>query len=105
MSVRESETAFATTDHCGRLEILDPDLDPEYCKGAITYGYGRISGFDRVMRPSLTRMKKVTLRVPVNDDGSFDLDAQRDLSQRYVVIANAVQGAETSLGVLKSLKP
>ena len=62
-------------------------------------------GFDRVTRPSLTRMKKVTLRVPVNDDGSFDLEAQRDLSREYVAIANAVHGAETSLGVVKGLKP
>ena len=105
MSVRESGSLFATTDHCGRLKILDPELDPEYCKAAIIYGYGRMFGFDRVTRPSLTRMKKVTLRVPVNDDGSFDLEAQRDLSREYVAIANAVHGAETSLGVLKGLKP
>ena len=62
-------------------------------------------GFDRALRPSLQRMKSVTLRVPVNDDGSFDLEAQRELSQEYVAVANAVHGAETSLGVLKGLKP
>ncbi|MGH9429209.1 MAG: hypothetical protein ACRD2L_23245, partial [Terriglobia bacterium] len=105
LSVRDRDVVFATTDHCGRLELLDPNLDPAYCKAAIIYGYGRTFGFDRVTRPSLTRMAKVTLRVPVRDDGSFDLEAQRDLSREYVAVAEAVQRAEGSLMELKDLKP
>ena len=105
MSVRESGLVFATTDHCGRLEIMDPGLDPEYCQAAITFGYGRLFGFDRVTRPSLQRMKKVTLLVPVNEKGAFDLAAQRELSQEHVAISNAVQVAEEGLEYLKGLKP
>lgn len=105
LSVREKDVKFATTDHCGRLEILNPDLDPAYCKAAIEYGYGRTFGFDRVSRPSLERMAKVTLRVPIKEDGTFDLAAQRDLSKEYVAIGEAVQGAEDSLEALKDLKP
>jgi type I restriction-modification system DNA methylase subunit len=63
MTVREPYVEFATTDHCGRLEILHPGLDPSYCRAAITYGFGRVYGFDRVHRPSLQRMKKVTFKV------------------------------------------
>jgi hypothetical protein len=105
MSVRAAGERFATTDHCGRLEILDPALEPEYCQAAIVYGYGRTFGFDRVTRPSLARMAKVTLRVPVKEDGSFDLAAQRDLAREYVAIGDAVQVAGESLETLVALKP
>jgi len=104
MSVREAGERFATTDHCGRLEILDPGLDPSYCQAAIVYGYGRTYGFDRVTRPSLERMRKVTLRVPVRDGGSFDLEAQRALAHEYMAIGEAVQGAEESLRTITDLK-
>lgn len=105
ISVRKMDEKFATTDHCGRLEILDANLDPDYCQAAIVYGYGRTFGFDRVTRPSLERMAKVTLRVPINEDGAFDLYAQHDLAREYVAIGDAVQGAEDSLQSLKELKP
>lgn len=105
ITVREKDEKFATTDHCGRLEVIDPNLDPAYCKAAIVYGYGRTFGFDRVTRPSLERMAKVTLRVPVKQDGTFDLSAQHDLANEYVAIGEAVQEAEDSLGTLVALKP
>ena len=105
MSVREPGEVFATTDHCGRLEILDSKLDPEYCKAAIQFGYGRLFGFDRVSRPSLQRMKKVTFTVPINEMGNFDLAAQRGLSREHIAISNAVQVAETRLEYFKGLKP
>jgi hypothetical protein len=105
ISVRDREQVFATTDHCGRLEILDSGLDPAYCKAAIVYGYGRTFGFDRVTRPSLERMAKVTLRVPVQEDGAFDIAAQRDLAREYIAISDAVQSAEESLATLVELKP
>jgi hypothetical protein len=104
ISVHKAAEQFATTDHSGRLEILDASLDPEYCRAAIIYGYGRTCGFDRVQRPSLKRMAKVLLRVPVRDDGTFDLEAQRDLAREYVAIGDAVQGAEESLEAIVELK-
>jgi hypothetical protein len=105
MTVRETDEVFATTDHCGRLEILNNQLDPAYCHAAIIYGYGRLYGFDRVTRPSLTRMKKVTFRVPANPDGTFDLDAQRALAREYTAILEAVDDAKTSLSEIVELKP
>jgi len=105
ISVRKKDETFATTDHCGRLKVLDNALDPAYCHAAIVYGYGRTFGFDRVTRPSLTRMAKVTFRVPVTESGLFDLEAQQDLAREYVAIGDAVQGAEDSLSALAVLKP
>lgn len=105
MTVRQPGEIFATTDHAGRLEILDFKLDPVYCHAAIVYGYGRLYGFDRVTRPSLTRMKKVTFRVPVTPDGDFDLEAQRALANEYMAIQDAVDDAKTNLEQLAGMKP
>lgn len=105
MTVRQAGDLFATTDHCGRLEILDSQLDPVYCHAAIIYGYGRLYGFDRVTRPSLQRMKKVTFRVPVREDGSFDLDAQHALANEYMAIQDAVEDVKTALEQIAEFNP
>ena len=104
MSVREPNEKFATTDHCGRLEVLSADLDPDYCLAAILHGYGRTYGFDRVVRPSLRRMRKVTLRVPVRRDGSFDIEAQQLLARQYVAINKASCDARYLFEDIMSLK-
>jgi hypothetical protein len=105
ITVRNAGEVFDTTDHCGKLEICDSGLDPAYCQAAIVYGYGRTYGFDRVMRPSIKRMKKVTLRIPVKTDGTFDLEAQCDLAREFVAIQEAVRVASESLEAIKDLKP
>jgi type I restriction enzyme M protein len=105
MSVRHAGKAFATTDHAGRLEIVDGNLDPAYCQAAIVYGYGRAFGFDRVVRPSITRMKKVTLRVPIRPDGSFDLEAQQELAKEFVAVQAAVRSAGDNLESIIDMKP
>jgi type I restriction enzyme M protein len=105
MSVRTAGEVFATTDHCGRLEILSDELDPGYCRAAIVYGFGRTYGFDRVTRPSLRRMRPVTFKVPVKEDGSFDLEAQRDLAKEFNAIQDAVEDAKRGLEAVSELKP
>ncbi len=105
ITVRNAGDQFATTDHCGRLQITDANLDPAYCQAAIVYGYGRTYGFDRTMRPSLKRMRKVSLRVPVKADGSFDLEAQRELAKEFIAVQEAVKNAAASLEAIVELKP
>lgn len=105
MTVRQTGEIFATTDHCGRLEILDEGLDPVYCHAAIIYGFGRLYGFDRVTRPSLQRMEKVTFRVPVTSEGKFDLAAQRALANEYTAIQDAVEDVTNGLEQIAEMKP
>ena len=105
MTVREPGETFATTDHCGRIEILRDDLDPVYCHTAIMYGYGRQFGFDRVTRPSLQRMKRVTFKVPAKANGSFDLNAQRQLAAEYTAILDAIEDLKNGFEQVSSLKP
>lgn len=74
---------FATTDHCGRLQLRCDQLDPEYI-----YYYLKSTrtsyGFDRVFRASLRNMKaNVVVEVPVTGDGRFDLDRQRAAADAF----------------------
>lgn len=105
MTVRRAGDVFATTDHCGRIEILSDGLDPVYCQAAIVYGFGRTYGFDRVTRPSLRRMAAVTFKVPLRDDDTFDLEAQRDLAAEFAAIHEAVDEAKRGLEAVSDLKP
>ena len=105
ISVRDAGFVFATTDHCGRLEILTSDLDPYYCQAAILYGYGRIFGFDRVTRPSLKRMRQVFLRIPIKADGAFDMAAQQELANEFTNVKEAIRAVADSLDAIVRLRP
>jgi hypothetical protein len=50
-------------------------------------------------------MKKVTFKVPVKADGSFDLEAQREFARGFDLIWEAVRQTEERLKVLIELKP
>ncbi|MEU7353785.1 restriction endonuclease subunit S [Streptomyces albidoflavus] len=74
---------FATTDHCGRAEVLDSRLDPAYLLAYLrttrnTYG------FDRVFRASLRNMKaNVEVTVPVDANGELSLSRQKELAVSF----------------------
>jgi hypothetical protein len=72
---------FATTDHCGRLQILSDRIDPEYVYWFLTATQDRY-GFDRVYRASLDNMKaEVTVTIPLDKlGGVLCLDRQRNLA-------------------------
>jgi hypothetical protein len=74
---------FATTDHCGRLQITDPDIDPGYVYLNLRSTRERY-GFDRVFRASLTNVSaEVEVTIPTDaKSGAFDLDAQRAMAAR-----------------------
>lgn len=94
---------FATTDHCGRIEILDDGLDASFCRAAIALA--RAHGFDRTLRPSLQRIKQLEINVPVNEEGHFDLPAQRALASIYDSVVDSLDDAASRLESLASLQP
>ncbi|MCL4672634.1 MAG: hypothetical protein KJZ64_06790 [Sphingomonadaceae bacterium] len=81
----EAGESFATTDHCGRLLVLNDQLDPRYVYAFLT-ATRRSYGFDRVFRASLANMKaEVTVTVPLDPNtGSFALDLQRKLAKDFM---------------------
>lgn len=73
---------FASTDHCGRLQILNESILPEYVyytliESASSYG------FNRSYRASLNNIKEVTFSIPILEDGKFDVIAQKEMISRY----------------------
>lgn len=85
---------YAATDHCGTIKFNANDLDPEYVAAAV-FRAGA-STFTREYRPSLQRMGKLEIKVPVTETGEFDLEAQAQLAARY----QAVERARRSVAAL-----
>lgn len=73
---------FATTDHCGTIQILDDSIVPEYLLHAL-YVRRAEESFDRAFRASMTNMKKFVVKIPVREDGSFDVEAQKLMAARF----------------------
>lgn len=79
----EETLKFASTDHCGRLTVLHKKLNPKYIYYTLK-GTKERYGFDRTYRASLANMKEiVSVDVPVDDDGEFDVNAQKEIADRY----------------------
>ena len=82
-------TKFASTDHCGRLTIKTSGLDAKYVYYALKSTKDQY-GFDRTYRASLTNMRRVvSINVPVDKNGNFDLDAQIEIAERYEKLEKA----------------
>ena len=76
---------FATTDHCGTIQILTPSIIPEYLLCALHER--RIKeDFERSFRASLSNMRKFVIRVPINKNGTFDMKAQKLASKRFAML-------------------
>jgi hypothetical protein len=79
----EAGEEFATTDHCGRVQVLNKNLDPEYVFAYLKCTRNRY-GFDRVFRASLRNMKaNVTVTVPLDSAGRTSLERQRALVEEF----------------------
>ncbi len=69
---------FASTDHCGTIEILDPNINSEYLLFALylkKYEYG----FDRGLRSNLVNISRVEIDIPINEKGEFDSELQKEI--------------------------
>jgi len=73
---------FATTDHCGTIQILDSSIVPEYLLYALTHRRTEET-FDRGFRASLTNMRSFVIKVPIKKNGDFDIRAQKEIAGRF----------------------
>lgn len=75
--------AFATTDHCGRVQIKSKELDSEYIfylLQATRLEYG----FDRVFRANLENVRgQITVKIPIDNNGQFSIPRQKEIAKRY----------------------
>lgn len=92
---------FTTTDHCGMIEILTDQIDPDYLLSAL-FAKKQEEEFDRSFRASLSNMGRMTVTIPVTNTGGgddFDLVAQRQIAERFVTM----QEKRMQLVAMKSL--
>lgn len=93
---------FATTDHCGTIEIINESINYMY----LIYQLNIIKskyGFDRSLRPSLTKMKEVMIKFPVKENGELDYDKQKELAEKFIKVNNLKNFIEDNLKEFKEL--
>ena len=73
---------FHPTDHCGVLRIVDNNIDSEYLYYALHATRDR-HGFDRTYRAKLDNIKRVSVDIPICEDGTFDLAAQKKIAAKH----------------------
>lgn len=81
---------FHPTDHCGVLRVKEATIDPEYLYYALRATRER-PGFDRTYRANLSNVKRVSVEIPVDGEGRFDLAAQQAIAAWYRTIAKEKQ--------------
>jgi restriction endonuclease S subunit len=100
-NIINSGVEFATTDHCGRLQIGNGNIDPHYVFQFLRATRGRY-GFDRVYRASLTNVKhNVTVTIPIDpDSGEYSLDRQYEIA---LVLASREQARTATVNALSEV--
>ena len=91
LKVIQKGTLFASTDHCGVIKILDENIMPEYVKLLLEQKKYQL-GFDRTLRSNLKNMgSMVYLDIPLDDNGSFDYEQQKNIIEQHIPISNFLE--------------
>lgn len=77
---------FATTDHCGRLIIENSSILSEYVYFQLKETVNSY-GFNRTYRASLENIKTVSINIPISEDGTFDIELQKKMIDKYKKIS------------------
>lgn len=85
LSPKLSGEVFGTTDHCGRIEILDSFILPNYLIHQLKIK-GTEQGFERTLRANLGNMRKIIVEIPIKIDESFDTEKQLELVKKYLFL-------------------
>lgn len=81
-AIVEQGVIFATTDHCGRLQVNSDLILPEYMFHVLKNSASSY-GFDRTFRASLKNISEVNVPIPVTPDGEFDVGEQVRIVEKY----------------------
>jgi restriction endonuclease S subunit len=90
---------FATTDHCGAIRILDQKIIPEYLIFQLEL-QSHLLGYDRTLRPSLAKMHKLIVKVPIHKDGNLDAETQKSAIDKYKMLRDIKKEVESELNGL-----
>ena len=84
----EEGTKFIPTDHCGYMKVLSKQIVPEYIAYKL-YEQGLNSGFKHEYRASLKNIRDISIPIPTNKKGQFDVRKQKAISSKYYKYINA----------------
>lgn len=73
---------FATTDHCGRITINSNNIISEFVYYQLQ-GSKNSYEFNRVYRANKNNITIVSVNIPINSEGDFDIEAQQEMLRRY----------------------
>ena len=74
---------FATTDHCGTIQILNNNIIPEYLLYALNVQKTKES-FNRSFRASLANIRMFSIKIPILENGSFDIELQNSIATYFI---------------------
>jgi type I restriction-modification system DNA methylase subunit len=79
---------FATTDHCGRLEIIHPLIDASYVRYQLEQSKKEL---DRSLRASLGRMGELSIEIPAKLDKEENLVPDIEMQQQIAELYDQLQ--------------
>ncbi len=94
---------FATTDHCGAIEVISELIHPEYVLFQLRMKSHEL-GFGRAVRASLNNMKMVSIEIPVKSNGEFDLELQKKIAAKYEKLELIKKGLREEKEAIEKIK-
>ena len=93
----EDSVEFATTDHCGRLQIIDERILPKFVYYALRKDAPN-EGFSRTYRASLKRIREsISIDIPVDEFGNFDVNKQKLIIKKYEALDEIKESIKAKL--------
>jgi type I restriction-modification system DNA methylase subunit len=95
---------FSMTTHCGAL-ILDNNLESIYLEYVLNYLKDSLKSYavgEQNKRVTVDIIKKVIIKIPVNNSGSFDINKQKEIAEKYQKIENIKQAIDDELCKIKN---
>ncbi len=86
------ESPFYVTGDRTIVRIVDGRIDPRYLVYALR-NMKAVHAFDHTNKAVPTNLRDVSVEIPVNDAGEWDIDAQREIAKRY----DAIRALQTGL--------
>lgn len=95
---------FSMTTHCGAL-ILNNNLESIYLEYVLNYLKDSLKSYavgEQNKRVTVDIIKKVIIKIPVNNSGSFDINKQKVIAKKYQKIENIKQAIDDELCKIKN---
>lgn len=96
------DSAYITTDHCGKINILREDILADYLLFALNEAKNDES-FDRSFRASLSNIKKFSVALPLTEHGKYDVKKQRKMAESFIKLEELKTNLQRKKEILNQL--